>query len=419
MEANRHAVKASSKVSVEHSDGQWRVRAKADIAAGEQLLEEQPIISAPMPKYYAKICHHCAKESGNLQRCSGCKYAHYCSQDHQIEDWKASHKKECGIMKKVMEKNDKGPIHSAVLLVKIHAQVELLGNADLKKYLDALPPVLQRMKGRAHKVCEATVDLVLESAGIQQVDDVKNRYLDYLSKIVTNGILLLGKKHMDEMIACGVYPGIRKARHSCEPTAFGATNAKLTQRLVAARDIKEGEEITTPYVDIDQDVSWRQAHLFENYFFRCSCSRCLRELKDKSKLTCKAFLREKMYNRPATMGEVEAYVDKCKSILPDYDYAWFLAFDILTESLMRMYKHEYYFGLLKFMMPKFEELYASCPINPIVGRHYHKLACLAHKLGDMPEAIEFADKALKCLEPYFTDKYVKELKIIIQHSKAN
>lgn len=420
MEEQKHAVKANSKIVVEClEDKKWKVTAKADISAGELLLEEQPIVSAMLPKYFSKVCHFCAKESSNLQRCSSCKYSYYCSQDHQIEDWKKSHKKECSMMKKVLEKDQKGPIHTAVLLVKTYAQVELLNNSDLKKYLDSLPRVSHLIKGQAKKVCESTVELVLEAASLSKDDQKKETYLDYLTKIMSNGILILGKKNMDEMIACGVYPAIRKANHSCEPNAFSATNAKLTHRLVAARDIKAGEEITCAYIDLDQDVRWRQAHLFENYFFRCSCNKCLSELKDQTKLTSKDFLKEKMYSRPANMDEVEKYVEKCKNMLAEDDYAWFLAFDVVTETLMRLYKHEYYYGLLKFMMEKFEKLYSCCPINPIIGRHYHKLACLAHKLGDKSEAIQYSEKALKCLEPYFTDKYVKELKIIIQHTMAN
>lgn len=42
---------------------------------------------------YTNSCRVCNKEDG-LRRCSSCKLAYYCSQNHQQSDWR-NHKKEC------------------------------------------------------------------------------------------------------------------------------------------------------------------------------------------------------------------------------------------------------------------------------------------------------------------------------------
>lgn len=42
-----------------------------------------------------KKCAVCQKSEGELQRCSRCKEVHYCSREHQVEDWKKGHNKAC------------------------------------------------------------------------------------------------------------------------------------------------------------------------------------------------------------------------------------------------------------------------------------------------------------------------------------
>lgn len=49
-------------------------------------------------------CDACGKEwSGNLG-CSRCQSVFYCSKECQVDDWRATHKKECGTMKEVCRK---------------------------------------------------------------------------------------------------------------------------------------------------------------------------------------------------------------------------------------------------------------------------------------------------------------------------
>jgi SET domain-containing protein len=70
--------------------------------------------------------------------------------------------------------------------------------------------------------------------------------------------------------------------HSCDPSAKqvlspdGALQAEAV--IVASRAIKEGEEITISYINVDDteldSTQKRGAKLQSEYLFHCNCSKC-------------------------------------------------------------------------------------------------------------------------------------------------
>lgn len=75
--------------------------------------------------------------------------------------------------------------------------------------------------------------------------------------------------------------------HSCAPSARPAFHGTSELHLIAARDIKEGEEITVSYVDTkkrskDKNLfdarKHRRMELARGWGFACDCSRCTEEL---------------------------------------------------------------------------------------------------------------------------------------------
>ncbi|XP_063917971.1 uncharacterized protein LOC135133480 [Zophobas morio] len=50
-----------------------------------------------MSFFYFSVCHVCKIESATLKKCSKCKLVHYCSQEHQRQDWQA-HKDLCKVI---------------------------------------------------------------------------------------------------------------------------------------------------------------------------------------------------------------------------------------------------------------------------------------------------------------------------------
>ncbi|KAK9366037.1 hypothetical protein V1509DRAFT_631071 [Lipomyces kononenkoae] len=66
--------------------------------------------------------------------------------------------------------------------------------------------------------------------------------------------------------------------HSCEPSV----DVKIVGRtagvkVTAKRQLHPDEELTTTYVDLKKDVTFRRQKLLEGWGFWCTCSRCMRE----------------------------------------------------------------------------------------------------------------------------------------------
>lgn len=66
--------------------------------------------------------------------------------------------------------------------------------------------------------------------------------------------------------------------HSCEPNAvvvFPKGGKEMV--VVALRDIAEGEEVLTSYVDVSQPYAERQKEVWERYDFHCDCALCAKD----------------------------------------------------------------------------------------------------------------------------------------------
>ncbi|KAK9486512.1 hypothetical protein V1527DRAFT_463510 [Lipomyces starkeyi] len=70
--------------------------------------------------------------------------------------------------------------------------------------------------------------------------------------------------------------------HSCEPSV----DVKIVGRtagvkITAKRQLRPDEELTTTYVDLKKDVTFRRQKLLEGWGFWCTCPRCMREQHGK------------------------------------------------------------------------------------------------------------------------------------------
>eukprot|EP00933_Yihiella_yeosuensis_P043040 TRINITY_DN37750_c0_g1_i1.p1 TRINITY_DN37750_c0_g1~~TRINITY_DN37750_c0_g1_i1.p1 ORF type:complete len:373 (+),score=51.18 TRINITY_DN37750_c0_g1_i1:102-1220(+) len=76
----------------------------------------------------------------------------------------------------------------------------------------------------------------------------------------------------DYSIIC---PNVARFNHSCKPNCDKSwdENAGM-MRVFVCRDVKAGEELCFPYIDISQPRCERQATLQERYGFTCSCEAC-------------------------------------------------------------------------------------------------------------------------------------------------
>jgi hypothetical protein len=76
----------------------------------------------------------------------------------------------------------------------------------------------------------------------------------------------------DEGVVC---VAISRFNHSCDSNCEQSWDDEAEQeRVHASRSIREGEELTLPYVDLRASASGRDGALFRTYGFRCACPVC-------------------------------------------------------------------------------------------------------------------------------------------------
>ncbi|MCO5604257.1 hypothetical protein L7F22_058420 [Adiantum nelumboides] len=75
-------------------------------------------------------------------------------------------------------------------------------------------------------------------------------------------------------LGVGLYPVISIINHSCHPNCILLFEGKKAY-VRAIQEIGEGTEVTVSYVDLGESTPTRLKNLREQYFFDCTCSRCL------------------------------------------------------------------------------------------------------------------------------------------------
>ena len=80
-----------------------------------------------------------------------------------------------------------------------------------------------------------------------------------------------------EPVGIGVFPSASRFNHSCEPNCAQRFDAFACVVVETTRHVRQGEELTIPYVDVALDLEKRNERLERAFAFRCDCARCARE----------------------------------------------------------------------------------------------------------------------------------------------
>ncbi len=124
----------------------------------------------------------------------------------------------------------------------------------------------------AEYICEL-VDKYVRDVDIPTVDDV----ITFLCKLSITASPIRDPVDM-ESVGVGLFPSGAIINHSCNPNVELYLDSVGQARYIATKLIKEGCEVTVSYCDIYQSRVSRQAHLFESYYFTCTCERCTYEI---------------------------------------------------------------------------------------------------------------------------------------------
>ncbi|OCT53924.1 hypothetical protein CLCR_09968 [Cladophialophora carrionii] len=232
-----------------------------------------------------------AQEELSLKTCTGCSQVKFCGKACQTKAWKAYHKLECRIFALYHHK-------FPPMMVRAAMRVVLLKDKGLlsAQYWNAL---MKDLVSHEHIWMAAPENNI--TAMVRDIKFVTSSKLslDTLTRLFwvmrTNSIELPVSVHGG--IGTMLDPIFAKFNHNCDAnvmlyrpwhTAKSGwnleSNPNSEQRSIFAtviplRDIKKGEELTIFYSNPTLSVKERNAKHMMNYYFECSCSRCIDDTK--------------------------------------------------------------------------------------------------------------------------------------------
>ena len=267
-----------------------------------------PVISAISAENLTDFCYHCHAGSksetswysigqyrdARLQECSACRVVRFCGKQCQSLAWKQYHKFEC----KKMAKFAPRILHESVRAVQrfcLQRDNGIIGDELWQKLLKLTSHMddLRRKGGADWR------DLMLYAKAAHEYSETKINLqvvLKLMCILKSNGLIL--QTTYGDPIGVFIDPILVKINHSCDGNVFvhrpiytnttGWLQSKTSNegmiKLLPLREIREGEELTMPYVDLNDDLDKRRADLRKNYFFLCTCNKCIQDETTKHDL---------------------------------------------------------------------------------------------------------------------------------------
>lgn len=255
---------------------------------GDELLAVEPAVSVLSTAQASARCHYCFRPSHPLQRCSRCKFAHYCSEACQRRAWSdARHRDECAALQRFQAAahdaghmtTDPGAAVRAVAQLVWQRRKHGLesafwrGIASMQAHRADMPAEqLEECAQLAFQVAQFVSPDALPSSGFANA----RALLDLVCAFQINAFTLADPQL--DPIGVSVSVPIALCNHACDPNAVVVfpVAGQRTMRLVAIRRIAPGDEVRTSYVDLAETRAQRQATLARRYLFTCACALCRR-----------------------------------------------------------------------------------------------------------------------------------------------
>lgn len=261
------------------------------------------------------------------RRCAACNYTYYCSDACAEED--DGHALVCDAYRRIstlrMDRDGKSVLRLALaaasrrkgerMSVSVSAQARAyVGHGDAIIDTVLLDGLRDLAVGSEDPVDECLADVVSPrtyTSNFQELAQLQSHLVDWTprdhddwrktiqlaDKYLADAQLSLGQLSSASFISLvesnafgvyterglmagrAIYPRASLLNHSCESNAEAVRDGR-TMRIIAKRDIANGEEITISYVDTNAPLSARVDQLQRAYFFRCQCQRCEREERE-------------------------------------------------------------------------------------------------------------------------------------------
>ncbi|GAV08713.1 hypothetical protein RvY_18369-2 [Ramazzottius varieornatus] len=230
---------------------------------GDVIYRSQPWVYSVLQDTAPLACYRCLRTPFSsdrsvqlqnkppLRRCAQCKFAHYCSQQCQKEDWTDRHQPECKILSKLARSSDQLSLDVLLILLKI---IIRLKKEQIGDEIGACSPP----SARTFNQLMSHEDELKGSPGVVMLYKAWKPYIAVLDKEGTvcqdlaSFVGLYGRFHTNGFsiadyfagnIGKGLYLAPSIIDHSCDPNAVQFFVGK-TMVVKAIRDIPSLEEVS-------------------------------------------------------------------------------------------------------------------------------------------------------------------------------
>ncbi|KAK4490099.1 hypothetical protein RD792_000756 [Penstemon davidsonii] len=251
-----------------------------DFSPGEVIISENPYVSVPnknreSPQWKCEWCFSLA----NLKKCSACHVVWYCSSKCQKSDWKL-HRVECQALSKVDKERVKSLTPSIRLMVKLYLRRKLENEKMFPSTATENYKNVEALVSHISDVDEKQLVLYAQMANLvnlilQWPDSEINikEVAENFSKLACNAHTICDSELRP--LGTGLYPVISIINHSCLPNSVLVFEGRLAV-VRAVEHIPKDTEVLISYVETAGSTITRQKALKEQYFFSCTCPRCIK-----------------------------------------------------------------------------------------------------------------------------------------------
>ncbi|OMO98251.1 hypothetical protein CCACVL1_04275 [Corchorus capsularis] len=350
--------------------------ANKDFSPGEVILREEPYVCAP--KSFASeavpVCQGCFKTS-NLKKCSACQLVWYCGRSCQLSDWKM-HRLECRAISR-LDMNWRNVVAPDIcLMVKLYLRRKLQSDKIIPTTATDNYKLVESLVAHMSSISEQEKFLYARKAEIVKLilqwPDINDKQtVENFSKLSRNTHTITGSQM--EPLGIGLYLVISLINHSCSPNTVLVFEGKEAV-IRAVQQIQKGDEVFVSYIDTGAATMSRQDDLLKQYFFTCTCSRCLSHDPVHDDID----------------GSFKCMNDKCSGVYESNFGRWFMMDYINLGDMQKALEY------CRLTMPTYQRVYAG--FHPLLGLRYYTSAKLEWVNGNKVIAVDHLDKAVDILK---------------------
>lgn len=245
--------------------------ATRDVAAGELLLEDPPLLLGPK-NITEPVCLGCYRPVDGSYVCRGCSFP-MCgpdceaSEDHQVE---CKAVKESGVSVKVTVFGEINSMYECITPLRILSLRD--SNPMVWNKLLSLESNLDKRGGTevAAITQQTVVDIIHDRLRLEDEFDAE-LIQKVLGIIDTNAFEI----RLPDSSIQGIYGNAAILEHNCVANTHRTFDADLNLVVRAAVPIKRGQHLSSCYTDPLTTSFTRQDHLRSSKYFTCQCDRCL------------------------------------------------------------------------------------------------------------------------------------------------